>query len=304
MPPEGAFAYILQWLARTIALCVGFAICCIDVVGGEPRQLTIDGTLKFSPAFFPGGEEIVFATHENANLVSLWKLKLVDGSRERLHPNVSAHQFDPAFSADGRNHVFAMSAGSPQLVLVIQELATKTEVTFRPRDARATARYPTIAPDDGRVVFSLSDVQGHQIASVDKEGNNFKLLTEAAGMNCWPSFSPDGKQIAFGSSRDGNFEIYIMNADGSQPRRLTHSPRRDIRPSWSPDGRRIAFTSARDGNCEVYVMHTDGENPLNVTRHADHDDFPVWHPNGRHLVTISQRDGATDLYQFDAPSEP
>ena len=293
-----------RFLPSTIVLCFGLASGGSPVAGEEPRRLTNDGTLKFSPAFVHGGEAIAFATHESANLVSLWRLKLADGSRERLHPNVSAHQFDPAFSADGRYHAFAMSATSPQTVLVIQEPATKTEATFRPRDARATARYPTIAPDHRVVVFSLSDVQGHQIASVDLKGQNLKLLTETTGMNCWPSFSPDGEQIAFGSSRDGDFEIYVMRADGSQPRRLTHSPRRDIRPSWSPDGRRIAFTSARDGNCEVYVVEADGSGASNVTRHADHDDFPVWHPDGRHLVTISQRNGESDLYLFEVPVEP
>src|SRR5437763_1631646 len=123
MPAVGAFANIPRWFAPTMVLCVGLATWCAGALGDEPRRLTSDGTLKFSPAFVPGAEEIAFATHENANLVALWKLKLVDGSRERLHPTVSAHQFDPAFSADGRYHVFAMSAGSPQMVLVIQELA-------------------------------------------------------------------------------------------------------------------------------------------------------------------------------------
>src|SRR5688572_18954446 len=108
----------------------------------EPQRLTHDGKLKFAPVFVAGGGEIVFAVHESPNLVALKRLKLADQSEERLHPQVAAHQFDAAFSADGRYHCYAMSATSPQLVLVIQDTKEKKESVYRPQDARATARYP------------------------------------------------------------------------------------------------------------------------------------------------------------------
>jgi TolB protein len=261
----------------------------------EPRRLTDDGKRKLAPVFVAGGDELVFAAHENPNLVALKRRKLADGSEERLHPTVAAHQFDPAFSPDGRFHCYAMSATSPQLVLVIQD--TKgSESIFRPQDARATARYPTIAPDGTQVVFSLSDIGGHQIASVDMSGNNLKRLTQSTGMNCWPAFSPDGKRIAFGSSRAGELDIYVMNVEGTDVRRLTNSPGSDMRPAWSPDGNRIAFTSTRDGNYEIYVMNSDGSGQRNVTNHPARDDFPVWHPDGKRLAIVSDRDGGSDLY--------
>lgn len=284
------------WGGRGLA----WLICLWGTVGpaSAAERLTEDGTLKLSPAFTQEGEVVTYATHEIPNLVSIWKLSLKDGTRERLHPNVSTHQFDPAWSADDHFHAYVTSSTSPQLVLVMQDLQAGTEATFRPLEARATARHPTIAPDGSRVVFSLSDVRGHQIASVDIQGNDLKLLTETAGMNAWPSYSPNGSQIAFGSSRDDDFEIYVMDADGSNPRRLTHSRGRDQRPAWSPDGRRIAFTSARDGNDDVYVMDVEGNHLLNVTQNADRDDYPIWHPDGKRLLTISTRDGQSDLYLY------
>ena len=265
-----------------------------------PQRLTQDGKLKLAPIFVAGGSEVVFAVHESPNLVALKRLKLADGSEERLHPTVAAHQFDPAFSADGRYHAYAMSATSPQLVLVIQDIKENKESVFRPQDARATARYPSIAPDGSRVVFSLSDVGGHQIASVNMRGQDLKRLTQSTGMNCWPAFSPDGRQIAFGSSRDGDFEIYVMNDDGSDVRRLSSSPGRDMRPAWSPDGKQIAFTSTRDANYEIYLMNADGSGPRNVTNHSGRDDFPAWQPDGHRLMFVSDRDGRSDLYLIDA----
>ena len=219
----------------------------------EPQRLTDDGKRKLAPVFVAGGNEIVFAVHESPNLVALKRRKLADGSEERLHSTVAAHQFDPAFSADARFHCYAMSSTSPQLVLVIQESESKKESIFRPQDSRATARYPTIAPDGSRVVFSLSDVGGHQIASVNMQGTDLKRLTQSTGMNSWPAFSPDGRQIAFGSSRDGELDIYVMNADGSGQRNVTHHSDRDDFPVWHPDGRRLLFVSDRGGRSDLYL---------------------------------------------------
>jgi len=196
--------------------------------------------------------------------VAIERFVLDDGSRQRLHPTIAAHQFDPAFSRDGRYHAFCQSSTSPQLVLVIQDLKEKREHAFRPRDARATARTPTFSPDGSRVVFSLSDVGGHHIASVNPQGGDLRLLTNSAGLNTAPAFSPDGRQIAFSSSRTGDFEIYTMDPEGGSIRQITESPGLDIRPAWSPDGTRIAFTSNRDGHYQTYVMNADGSG---VTAH-------------------------------------
>jgi TolB protein len=267
---------------------------------GEPLRLTADGKLKSAPAF-AGPEEIVFAVHEAPNLVALRRLKVKEGIQELVHPAVKAHQFDAAYSADGRYHCFAMSSTSPQLVLVIQDAREKTEAVFRPREARAVVRGPSIAPDGRRVVFGLSDLGGHQIASVNMKGQDLKLLTNSPGTNTSPAFAPDGKRIAFSSSRDGDFEIYVMDADGGHVRRLTRSAGLDTRPAWSPDGKRIAFTSNRDGNYEIYVMNADGSALRRVTNHPGKDDYAAWHPDGKRLLAVSERGGKWDLYLYDVP---
>jgi len=194
----------------------------------EPRRITHDGRRKLAPAFM-SAEEIAVAVHVSPNLVALERVRLTDGSGERIHPTLTAHQFDPAFSRDGRYHAFSLSSTSPQLVLVIQDRLEKREYSFRPRDARATARSPSIAPDSSSVVFSLSDVTGHQIAAVSPLGQGLRLLTESAGLNTSPAISPEGDRIAFSSSRGGDFEIYVMDHDGSDVRRLTESPGLDTR---------------------------------------------------------------------------
>lgn len=267
----------------------------------EARQLTRDGKLKFAPAF-SGPEEVVFVVHDGPNQVVLRRLRLRDGELERVHPQISEHQFDPAFSADGRYHAFAKSAASPQLLLVIQDRREGREASVVPNDARAVARCPSIAPVGGRVAFHLSDSSGQQIASCDLVGQEIRRLTSAGGIYASPRYSPDGQRIAFASSQDGDFEIYTMDADGKNVRRLTRSPGLDVRPCWSPDGLRLAFTSNRDGRYQVYLMNADGTGVRRVTDGPERDDYPTWHPDGKQLLIVAERRGKSDLYLVPVPS--
>ena len=274
------------------------------LTAAEPRRLTRDGVLKLAPLFAEKGETVIFAAHDEPNRVSLIRLRLSDGKQERVDPALTAHQFDADVSADGRYLCFVLTYTSPQSILVVRDLKEGTEARFIPQDARGTVRGPKISPDQQRVVFTLSDPGGQQIASVDMKGANLKRLTQSVGTNAWPAISPDGRHIAFSSSRDGSFHLYVMNADGGDVRPLTNHPLRDMRPAWSPDGKRIAFTSARDGNLEIYLIHADGTNLRRITNHPDRDDFPVWHPDGRQLLIVSERAGDSDLYLIDADESP
>jgi TolB protein len=268
-----------------------------------PRRLTNDGKRKLAPAFI-NANEIAYAVHDSPNLVAIKRCRLDDSTQERLHPTVTAHQFDPAFSRDGRWHAFVMSSGSPQMVLVIQDLRTRQEHVFRPREARATARCPTFSPDGMRVAFSLSDVTGHRIASVNLQGTDLKFLTDPVGLNTAPAYSPTGAQIAFSSSRDGDFEIYVMDSAGGNLTRLTRSPGLDTRPAWSPDGRCIAFTSNRDGRYQIYIMNADGSGMRRLHDHSGRNDYAAWHPDGQRLIIVSEVGGKSDLYLAEVPFNP
>lgn len=268
-----------------------------------PLPLTTDGTRKMTPVFTAGGDEVVFVKLDAPDLVALMRMRWTrGGTAERVFPDLLKHQFDPAFTPDGRYLAFGRTESNPQMILVVRDLKESKEVVYRPKDGRATARSPSFAPDGSRVVFSLNDTGGgHRIASVDPGGQDLKTLTQSSGVNSWPAFSPDGRTIAFGSSRDGDLDLYAMDADGARVRRLTRSPGRDVRPAWSPDGKRIAFVSTRDGNEEVYVMNADGSNPRNLTAHPGRDSDPAWHPDGRRLAFVSERRGKIDLYLVEVP---
>jgi Tol biopolymer transport system component len=258
-------------------------------------QLTKDGRLKADPVFVRGGDELVFTVLETPTQWSLMRLKVAEGSVERLHPQATTSEFEPAFTPDGSLYCFVQNRANLNLKLVIRDTKQNKDSIYDPGGGFAGMRSPTIAPDASRIVFSLADATGQQIFAVDAQARNRVNLTKTS-LNNWPAYSPDGKQIAFGSSRDGHFEIYLMDARGEGVRRLTTSNAFNIRPAWSPDGKRIAFTSNRDANYEIYVMDADGRNHRRITRNDERDDYASWHPDGKRLVMVCERAGRSDLF--------
>ena len=268
-----------------------------DAAADDVRQLTTNGRLKFAPVFVGDGKELAWCEHDQPTRVSIIRLNLETGKSTTMFPNASGHFFDPAFSADGRYWCFGRSGGPRQLSLVIVDTKDEKEVAFEPAGGwRATIRTPRFTPDGKRVIFTINAPGGQQIASVNIKGQDYRPLTQSAGINGWPDISRDGKQIVFSSSRAGSLNLFLMNIDGSEPRQLTNHRIRDVRPAFSPDGRRIAFTSARDGNREIYLINTDGSGLKRLTNHKERDDYPVWHPDGKQIAWIAERNGRFDVH--------
>jgi Tol biopolymer transport system component len=265
------------------------------MASSKEQRLTNDGRMKMDPVFIKDGAELIYTVQESPTQMSLMRLKLADGSSERLHPDATTAEFEATFAPDGRFYAFVQSKANLNLKLIIRDTKQGQENVFDPGGGFAGMRRPSFAPDGSRVVFSIPANNGQQIHSVNNQGGDRKELTKSS-FNSWPAYSPDGKHIAFGSSRDGDYEIYVMAADGGQPRRLTNSPGLDMRPAWSPDGTELAFTSNRDGNYEIYVMKADGSGVRRLTDNPERDDYATWHPDGKRVAFVSERSGKVDIY--------
>jgi dipeptidyl aminopeptidase/acylaminoacyl peptidase len=282
-------------MSRALFLLLMIPLCA-SASAAEPKRLTHDGRIKFSPSFL-NEDEIGFVDFEKPTLTIIKRLNLKDGSVTPLHQNVDKQELEPAFSGDGRHSVFHRASGTLQTSLVIRDEQENEDIVIPPGAGFSGYRSPAFSPDGKLVVFSFADEDQQNLFTVNrKDGKERKQLTKLNRINNWPDFSPDGKYIVFGSTRDGNFELYSMKSDGSDVVRLTENRFQDVRPKFSPDGKHIAFVSTRAGNHEVYIMNSDGSDIRRVTRHEERDDYPVWHPDGRQLVVVSERNGSHDLY--------
>lgn len=50
---------------------------------------------------------------------------------------------------------------------------------------------------------------------VNRDGSNWRDLTNDKYFDRHPRWSPDGKRIAFASDRSGGYEIWMINIDGT-----------------------------------------------------------------------------------------
>ncbi len=279
------------------------SLVAVPVRSAEPQQLTHDGRLKQTPLFCAAAREIVFVEMNDPTLFQLRRLVLAAGTNEPLHPQATASEFEPAWSADGECYAFLRLKGVLTIGITIRD-KTGADLGEIPAEPGFFGyRSPAVSPDRTRVAYAFPLGGAQQIYVAGLKGEGRRPLTDSRGINNWPHYSTDGLRIAFSSSRDGNYELYSMNADGTDQVRLTDSPYQDIRPRFSPDGRRMAFTSHRDGNPEVYVINSDGTSPRRITNHPERDDYPAWHPNSQQLVMVSEREGKSDLWLVDAGEE-
>ena len=283
-------------------LCNAFAMLLVFFVSSyaaEPKQITKDGRWKLSPCYGVDGKDLYYSLSSDIGRVFLIKQDLATGKTSKMFEETTDHLYDASFSSDGKYLAYCQTSGSPQLFVVIRNLTEQTEATYRPVGARSTARRPRFIPGTTQLVFNESGEGGQQIAIVNVDGGNRRLVTELSAINRWPDVSPDGKKIVFCSSKEGNYDLFTVNTDGTGLTQLTDHPLRDIHPAWSPDGKRIAFVSVRDGDHEIFILDLGSRNVTQVTKNSFRDDFPAWSPDSKKLAFISQNNGATDIYELE-----
>src|SRR5262249_16569517 len=102
-----------------LSLIILSSLCSLCLFGSNSpiRRLTTDGRVKADPTFVRGGSEIVYTVLESAVQMSLVRLRLTDGSTERLHPDAIASEFEATFTPDGRAYAFVQSRGNLNLKL-------------------------------------------------------------------------------------------------------------------------------------------------------------------------------------------
>ena len=160
---------------------------------------------------------------------------------------------------------------------------------------------------DGKTLALETYRQGEHygIATVHRNGTDFRALTANDHDNYGPQFSPDGGRIVFASSRDGHVEVYVMNADGSGQRRITVTPSGNFTPgTLSPDGKQIAFHGRRAGSngTFLYIANSDGSAMRAITDSTMNISNPQWSSDGRKILFTSRPVSSQDWVKL-TPAE-
>ncbi len=139
-----------------------------------------------------------------------------------------------------------------------------------------------------------------QLAIMDSDGANHRVLTNGQTMALTPRFSPDYKSILYLSYLAQRPRIFIYNIETGQQRLVTESSNPTFSPRWSPDGRTILYSMAIGGNTDIYSIPVSGGTPRRLTEGAGIDTGGSFSPDGRKIVFESDRSGSQQVYVMNA----
>ena len=157
-------------------------------------------------------------------------------------------------------------------------------------DSLKSALVPVWSPQGDKITFALGQffqtIKGPAVADIavmNGDGSELKILTGGNGNFGFPSWSPDGKQIVYRMSSDTSKGLFIIDVETKKVKALTTNSH-DNFPSWSPTGEYIAFTSKRENDYNIYIIHPDGSGLRQLTNTPGNDAHSVWSPDGKWIA--------------------
>ncbi len=153
---------------------------------------------------------------------------------------------------------------------------------------------------DSRVAFiSESGAKGRrqkQLAIMDYDGANVRLLTDQSTIVLAPRFSPDGNRIIYTSYETGVPNVYLIDINSGTRQSILQSANMAFAPRYSPDGSKVVLSLAEGGNTDIYQVEIGSRQIARLTSSAAIDTAPSFSPDGKWLVFESDRSGTQQIY--------
>ena len=259
--------------------------------GGEVSVVTKDASTNWNPVWSPDGKFLYFVSDRGGNM-GFWRVPIEESTGKVLGEPEAV--LTPAtfsrhltFSREGRRMIYVQTDQESN-IQAIKFDPVREKVIGEPfwitRGDRQIVR-PELSPDLKRFVLRAPRRTQDDIVVVDRDGQNWRDITNDRFFDRYPRWSPDGKKIAFTSDRSGGYEIWTIDADGTNLRQMSfESPGVSSFPVWSPDGTHILF-QRNEQNVIIdahkpWTEQTPQPLPTHETRFAVWD----WSPDGKKLI--------------------
>lgn len=277
-PLQGVSGQILYADERVLFGVTSFEIVRLDLETWEELQLTQDNAENTYPLASPDGRWVVFQSNRDGDF-EIYTMNTVGGQLNQLTDNDYLDRL-PSWSPDGEWIIYSADTRGDGMLDLYRVRASGGEPELVYSDTMRSS-HPRYSPDGRYVVFTHgsdpNDSRTWEIALLELETNELRLLTNNDQRDASPVFSPDGSRIMYITSNDQRGAIASMNIDGSGQQIIYDSSGDDWTASYSPDGQYIVFTSDERDIDQIYLATADGSVVQQIS--AIGGVYPSWIPS-------------------------
>jgi len=263
------------------------------------------------PSWSPDGSQLVYS-----RVLSQPRLEATPTWSRNPHFELFLTSWLPAVDAPHNRFVASQFTGNKTTLYVMEDGKPGRAILERPDLILA----PQWSPDGKQIVIGVGQFSsfldfavgnkkpvdpangGAQVALLNEDGGDLKLLTSGPNNNGFPSFAPDGKQIVYRTAGPEGEGLRLLNLADRTITKLTEAW--DNFPIWSPRGDRIAFVRRTGNDFQVFTIHPDGTGLRQLTRTKGNDAHLAWAPDGEHLLFTSSRMGFKDEALYIGAPQP
>jgi len=192
--------------------------------------------------------------------------------------------------------------------LIGQQFFTRPENWRRVAHIIADQIYEKLTGEKGyfdtRIVF-VSETgtkidRVRQLAIMDQDGANMRILTKSKAIVLTPRFSPNQQEITYMSFEGDQPKVYLLQLETGQREVVGNFPGMTFSPRFSPEGQRVIMSLQEKGNANIYTMDLRSRTTTRLTSTAAIDTSPSYSPDGKQIVFESDRGGRQQLYVMNA----
>jgi len=189
-----------------------------------------------------------------------------------------------------------------------QQFYTQPENWRRVAHIIADAIYKQITGEEGyfdtRVVFvsesGTKQQRKRQLAIMDQDGFNVRMLTDGSDLVLTPRFSPSRQEVTYMSFANQQPRVYLLQLETGQREVVGNFPGMTFSPRFSPDGQKVIMSLQQEGNSNIYTMDLRSRTTTRLTSTAAIDTSPSYSPDGARVSFESDRGGKPQIYVMNA----
>ncbi|MEM8798791.1 MAG: Tol-Pal system beta propeller repeat protein TolB [Pseudomonadota bacterium] len=140
-----------------------------------------------------------------------------------------------------------------------------------------------------------------QLAIMDQDGANHRLLTSGRNNVILPRFSPSQQEIVYLSliEAEKRWRAFLYNLDSRKHETLGSFNSSTLAPRFSPEGNQMVLSIGNSGNVDVFLLDLPTRKTTRLTTDPSIDSSPSFSADGERIVFESDRSGSQQLYTMN-----